>query len=310
MDFNFMNYFSEIIGNETQISELMRDISMDNVSHAYLFSGPGGIGKGLIARAFSKALITKNSKDEEAKIVSQIEKGTCPDFTDMAVEESLIKVEVVRDLIEKLSMSPSGNVKVFLMENVERMNIASANALLKILEEPPKNTVILMTCLSSTLIPETVLSRARHIKLFPPKKERSVEFLCEKFPKEKRETVEDFFDLSLERIGKTFLILSNESVRAEYEEMRKELSSLIKEGLICDRFAFVEKIVSDKKYAKQNIALMFEVLTYLMRQKMIFGDTKEKELALKILSKIPGDGILLKRNINAKLVLENLMLLI
>lgn len=306
-----MNYFSKIIGNEKQISELERDILMGNVSHAYLFSGPSGIGKGLIARAFSKALITDSSKGDAGKIVSQIENGTCPDFMEVLVDESLIKVETIRELIEKLHMSPSGNMKVFLMENIERMNISSANALLKILEEPPKNTVILMTCLSTTLIPETVLSRARQIKLFPPNKKGSLEFLCKNFPDEKKEVVSDFFDLALERIGKAFLILSKEEVRIEYEKMREELSSLFfKDVGITQRFTFVEKLVADKKTSKKKISLMFEVLTYLMRQNLINGNKKEQELSLKILSKIPGDGILLKRNINAKLLLENLMLLI
>jgi DNA polymerase III delta prime subunit len=207
-------------------------------------------------------------------------------------------------------MSASGKIKVFLMENVERMNISSSNAFLKILEEPPQNTVIIMTCTDPFFIPNTIVSRSRHVKLFPPKKIDCILFMKKIYPNESEEKISDIYELSLTKLGKALRLLEDQDLQEKYFRMREQLIDLFKEYFINERFAFVEGLLADKVDAKKNIAVFYEVLTYLMRKDLFSDDDTKKKHGLKILSKISRDGILLKRNVNAKLILENLMLLI
>lgn len=305
-----MNYFSEIIGHETQISRLKSDISSNNLSHAYLFSGPSGIGKQMIAKAFAKSLLVLSTKEEEQKVLQQIDNNTYADYIEIPFSEKIIDIELIRELIKKINISSSTNKKVLFLENIERMNPSSANAFLKVLEEPPKNTIILMSTVSNSLILETIVSRVRLIKIAPPNREISVSFLKEKFPERSVSEINEFFDISLERIGKAYSLLSGSEKANKHLKFKDELSSLIENGDIYDRFSFVENLLAKKDSAKENIRIFYEVLTYLMRENLIHGDEEKKRLGVKILSKISGDGILLKRNVNAKLLLQNIMLLI
>ena len=162
--------FNNIIGHEQQKNLLRRAAKEGLVSHAYLFSGPDGVGKKLMALEFAKTLNCASGEDSTA--IEQCECGSCrkvergihPDVVLVEYQGvSDIKVDQIREGVEeKLFLKPfEGAHKIVIVDESERMNRSAQNAFLKTLEEPPPNSVIiLLTSRPQALLP-TIRSRCQ-----------------------------------------------------------------------------------------------------------------------------------------------------
>jgi len=168
--------FNKIIGHDFQKSLLQRAAKEGMVSHAYLFSGPDGVGKKLVALEFAKLLNCTSdrgdSMTEECECGScrKVERGIHPDVVLVEYEGvNDIKVDQIREGIEdKLFLKPfEGAFKVVIVDESERMNRSAQNAFLKTLEEPPPNSIIiLLTSRSAALLP-TIRSRCQIVSFSP-----------------------------------------------------------------------------------------------------------------------------------------------
>lgn len=164
--------FEGIIGHEFQTNILLRAARENIVSHSYLFTGPDGVGKKLIAVEFAKLL---NCRADAPKNIDRcgcvscmkIDKRIHPDV--VLVEFTgvkNIKVDQIREEIEeKLFLRPfEGKVKVVIVDESERMNHSAQNAFLKTLEEPPPDSlIILVSSRPESLLP-TLRSRCQIIE--------------------------------------------------------------------------------------------------------------------------------------------------
>lgn len=180
--------FNEIIGHEFQKNIVVRAAREKIASHSYLFSGPDGIGKKLIAIEFAKLLncngeITDGGEGCDCVSCRKIEKGIHPDV--ILVEFTgvkNIKVDQIREEVEeKLFLRPfEGRFKVVIVDESERMNNSAQNAFLKTLEEPPRDSVIiLVTSRPNSLLP-TIRSRCQLLSFNPLPEELIVEILKER----------------------------------------------------------------------------------------------------------------------------------
>jgi DNA polymerase-3 subunit delta' len=162
--------FAGILGQERAVGILRNALRQDRIPHAYLFVGPGGVGKCLSAFTLAKALNCL-SPPEPAECCEQcfscikINSANHADVVRLEPEGELIKIDQVRDLQKRLRFRPlEGGRRVFILDQVHRLNEAAANALLKILEEPPKETHwVLITSRPHRLLP-TILSRCQWVK--------------------------------------------------------------------------------------------------------------------------------------------------
>lgn len=175
----------DLLGNQTEIPWLnsyeksWKKITQNNKTpHAILISGNRGIGK----RAFATWLATEHL-DIKTKYEGCIYPFVVPSHADLkwiSPNEGKrdIGVDQIRQIIDDLSMSSyEGIGKVTVIEPVNKMNISSANSLLKILEEPPGNTLIILIADKMKNIPATIISRCQHIKIYPPTEDQSREFI-------------------------------------------------------------------------------------------------------------------------------------
>src|SRR5438105_4228613 len=178
-----------IVGNRPVIQHLISELSR-RPYHAYLLTGPGSIGKALVAQALAHSLlcerspgpsfcctpencpVRKNAGSGEARAKTalaprceccsacvQIATGVHPDFVYVArnPKRTEVLIEQVRDFIQRLGMRPSrGARRVAIIDDAQTLNIPAQNALLKTLEEPPAHTVILMVSQSERGLLETV----------------------------------------------------------------------------------------------------------------------------------------------------------
>ena len=157
--------FGDIIGQEHITKTLINAINLNRISHAYIFSGPRGVGKTTTARILAKSLNCINGPT-----VSPCNKcDHCIKITDgysMDVIEidgaSNRGIDDIRDLRNKVKFVPTeGNYKVYIIDEVHMLTTEAFNALLKTLEEPPSHVVFVFATTAPHKIPETILSRCQ-----------------------------------------------------------------------------------------------------------------------------------------------------
>ncbi len=163
--------WKDIVGHETQIALLKSYIAMNKVPHAFLFSGPMGLGKTRVAHEFFKAINCLESLSEPCdacRNCTKADSGTHPDLVTLGNEDGWIQVKDVRSVIGDIGLKPfEARSRVVIISPAERMNKASANALLKTLEEPPQGTVIILVSHKPTMLLPTIVSRCQIIRFTP-----------------------------------------------------------------------------------------------------------------------------------------------
>ncbi len=156
--------FNDIIGQENIINKLKAALEQGTVGHAYIFSGPKGIGKSTIAKIFANLLLCSNiqSKNPCGKCLScqMINEQTNPDYYEIHTDGYSIGVEEIRNLQNDIVIKPIySKKKVYIIKDAHKMTVQAQNCLLKTLEEPPDYATIILTVSSYESLLETIHSR-------------------------------------------------------------------------------------------------------------------------------------------------------
>src|SRR5438093_11432541 len=157
--------FEEVVGQKPIVQTLQNAIQMDRIGHAYLFSGPRGVGKTTTARILAKGL---NCQDGPAVTPC----NQCPSCQEIASGKSIDVFEIdaasntgvdnIRELRENAKYAAArGRYKIFIIDEVHMLSTSAFNALLKILEEPPSHVVFIMATTERHKLPATILSRCQ-----------------------------------------------------------------------------------------------------------------------------------------------------
>ena len=172
-----MSVFDSLIDQEHVISILQDAVSAardskntsQNMTHAWLFTGPPGSGRSNAAMAFAAALVCEAVGCGQCVNCKTALAGSHADVELIRTEGLSIKIDEVRELITRASWSPSvANYRVVVIEDADRLTESAANALLKAVEEPGARTVWLLCAPSTTDVLPTILSRTRCLVLRTP----------------------------------------------------------------------------------------------------------------------------------------------
>jgi len=183
------------------------------MTHAWIFTGPPGSGRSSAAIAFAQALVCKNSGCGICNDCVTAKSGAHPDVEILKSEGLSIKIDEIRELLTRTAWAPSmGGWRVVVMEDADRLTESAANALLKAIEEPGLRTVWLLCSPTLHDILPTIRSRCRHIQLHTPSNNEVSKFLIEQHqiaPK-----MADFAArVSQGHIGRARHLATNEEVR-------------------------------------------------------------------------------------------------
>lgn len=221
-------------GQEHILNYLKKSIKKNRVSHAYLFVGPEHSEKKEVALWFAESLGCQN-----------------PDITEISVPENKkeISIKQIRELRRYLSLSPhSSPYKVAIIKEVERMTAEAANALLKTLEEPKGDAVLILITNIPSALPDTIISRCEEIKFRATSLDKiPKDFIKEEYTDILGKPLNDIFK-DIEKISKTTqitplldswlfwfrdLLLKNKKTKYSKEQLVKILKEIQKtKGLI------------------------------------------------------------------------------
>ncbi|MFH1090855.1 MAG: DNA polymerase III subunit delta' [Pseudomonadota bacterium] len=173
--------FKEIIGHERPVRLLKVMLRAGRLPHALLFTGPAGVGKRTLALALAQAAncLGEDPAEPCGVCVScrKIARGVHPDVAELEPEGAgrVIKIKHVRDLRRDIAFKPfEGRTKVFIIREADRLQAGqeeSANALLKTLEEPPPQSLLVLTAPRESELLPTIVSRCLRLNLAPLSRE-------------------------------------------------------------------------------------------------------------------------------------------
>jgi DNA polymerase III subunit gamma/tau len=160
--------FDEVVGQDHVTSLLVAAIGREAVGHAYLFSGPRGVGKTTTARLLAMAVNCDAGIEQRpcGRCVAcrAVQEGAHPDVVELDAASNN-SVEDVRELREQVRLAPlRGGRRVWILDEAHMLSRAAANALLKTLEEPPPGLLFVLATTEPEKLPATILSRCQHFR--------------------------------------------------------------------------------------------------------------------------------------------------
>ena len=160
--------FANVLGQETVVTILKNALTKDRLSHAYIFTGKQGVGKGRTAFEFAKAANCEELKDDacdECLSCRKANNDNHPDIKEIKAQESSIKIDQIRELQQEIMYKPyESKKKVYIIHQVEDMTISAANSLLKTLEEPPSYAIIILLTNNLNQLLATTTSRCQLVR--------------------------------------------------------------------------------------------------------------------------------------------------
>ncbi len=157
--------FSEVVGQEHITVTLQNAIKNNRIAHAYLFTGPRGVGKTTTARILAKSLNCLNPVDTEpcgkCEMCEEIQSGQFMDIIEIDGASNR-GIDEIRTLRESVKYAPTrGKYKIYIIDEVHMLTKESFNAFLKTLEEPPEHTIFIFATTDVHKVPATIISRCQ-----------------------------------------------------------------------------------------------------------------------------------------------------
>lgn len=273
----------ELIGHEWAQALLQRHIAASTVRHAYLITGPAGIGKRTLALRFAQAL--NCTQAERAGELCQREDCRACQLTPLAAHPDLhlispdgsIKIEEIRELQSKAALAPyEGNWRVALLTEFHLATQSAANALLKLLEEPPAKVVLVLTAPDPDSLPLTVVSRCETVALRAVNREVIAAALEDRGMEAAQ--AEFLAVLCGGRPGRALRLAEDPDLLERRQQALSDLRNLLGLGRI-ERFSEVPRLIGGGKLADQRERLsgLLEHWTSLWRDLMRAGYRAEVE---------------------------------
>jgi len=310
--------FNDVLGHVKTLEIIQSYLEKSRFSGAFIFSGPEGIGKRMVAKLIAGQLNCTGETDRPCGSCSgclKIQKEEHPDLHVIQNGQSQIKIEDIRGILRQANLRPyEGRSKVFIIDNAHKLNSEAANSLLKVLEEPPKDVLIILVTHKPQNIIKTVLSRCKQIKFSPLIRAQLETVLINNYALDKASA----HFLAFYAEGRLGLALRLKDTRL-LQEKNKIFDSFILSSKPLDRNLLGQN--------KEQLQVCFNILAswfrdiYLLKaglpdQEIIHADRQSDLRKLmprfsfkqldEIMAALSDSALYLEKNINSKLLLHNL----
>lgn len=301
-----------IIGQKRQIEYFKKVIAKDAFAHAYVFFGPAHVGKRTIAENIARTLLCEKGKKEFGGCGScapcrKMETHVHENVLFISREETLVSkketrkeipIEDIREIKRVLSFTgTSGRPRIIILDGAERLSQEAANAFLKLLEEPPRDTLFfLITSEIEGVIP-TIRSRARPI-YFSLVDSGEIGRGLPKVPKTRHD---DILVFAAGRPGVALSLAENDDAGIEMEKMAREIAGVLKKGAPFV-FSVSEKYSSEDDVRQGAAGDVIRILeARMLREENV---TKQKGLAKRLKNVVRITDAMSRTNVNPRLSLD------
>ncbi len=325
-----------IAGHRKIAHFLQKSIVNKRIAHAYLFVGPESVGKTRMAEYFSASLLCQGEGKipcQKCVYCQQFFKKIYPDLYLIEKKEGKknVSIDQIRDLRGKLSKrSFLNSYKIAIIKEAETLNREGWNALLKTLEEPSENTIIILITANLKNLPETIISRSQLIKFLTVNKQEIYNYFLQEYnlPVKKAEILSS---LCHGRPGLGIKFIEDKKLLEIYEDKASSLFEIINTNQLSDKFGQLDSLVKSKLTfleARESWQNLLSIWVLLLRDcllfktanhKFIINNFAQKELevlaksySLEKIKSLLQNTIKTKnylyQNINPRLAIENLIL--
>jgi DNA polymerase III subunit delta' len=319
-----------MIGHDWAVKLLAEHVALEHERHAYLITGPSGVGRRTLALRFAQALNCAQPPQPgqpcgRCSTCLRLEQMQHPDLSVVVAEREgeTLKIDQVRELQHSLSLAPyEARYRVALILRFEEAHASAANAMLKTLEEPPPRVVVILTAKSVESLLPTIVSRCEVLRLRSPSMEETARGL-QSLREVNQELSERLAHISDGRPGYAIRLFDQPNLLERRGACLDELVELLGESRR-ERFAYASNAVQDKEKLRQGLQMWLsfwrDVLIYCAgvnrsitnldyaRQVEILASaigTNEAQNQVKAIERLMEQ---LDRNVNARLALEVLLM--
>ena len=292
-----------LVGHQKQKDLLEKMVSTGKIPHNLLLTGPESVGKKKAAFELIKRINCPQDGCDDCKVCKDIDDRKHADLFLIEGEEE-IKIDRVRDLQKRLSLTGEtrDSYKAAIIDEAHLLNSQAQACLLKTLEEPKGNALIILITEKPNTLLDTILSRMWAIKFsFVQTDLIRKDLIARGADKTEAEKIAD---LSFSKPGLAIKLFSSDKFKKEWIKKGEELEE-IRDSYLGKRFDYVKKMAKDKEKARETLKIWSSIL----RKKMINADDGEVIKDKKALEVIEDTLFLTsKTNINFKLALEKIII--
>jgi DNA polymerase-3 subunit delta' len=250
-----------LLGNEWAVEMLRQQIAHGTTRHAYLFTGPSGVGRRTLALRLAQTLnctqpIEPGIPCGTCRDCKQIEAMQHPDLTIVQAdsEGGTLKVDQVREARRTLTLKPyQSKYRVTIFLRFQEANDSASNALLKILEEAPSYVVLILTADYPEQLLPTIISRCEVLRLHPLPLDKVESFLNERGANQDQARL--IAHISGGRLGYALRLLDDPSALGFREEKLNDVQTFTTAARV-DKFSYAEKLAKDKE-TMRNVLLLW-----------------------------------------------------
>ncbi len=271
--------FNDIIGQGKVIGSLKRALTENRVGHAYIFTGPDGIGKKTIARIFAGLLLCEAPKDGavcgSCMPCRMYENGSNPDYNAVISDEASIGVDLIRQIQSDVAIKPMySKHKVYVIEDATKMTDQAQNCLLKTFEEPPPYVVVILLSNNYDALLETIRSRAQRINFNKYTYEQVYQAVMQKYGGEVKQ-VELAVSYADGNIGVALELAGS----GELSQLRDKTLELVTGAARGD----IDKILKFEAFMDENkdsIGLILDILLLYYRDLLVVCETGNEKILI------------------------------
>jgi DNA polymerase III subunit delta' len=247
--------FEEIYGHKKPIAILKGAMANNRVAHAYLFYGAQGVGKRTVASVFARALncTGEDPPCDRCSSCLKAEHENHPNIITIQAEGSWIKIDAIKEIGAKMAFRPESGKRVFILKDADKMNAPAANSLLKTLEEPSQDNVLILTTDRPHALPITILSRCQSLRFAPLTNEEVSQYLQEKQIL-KKEEADTLAAASMGSIGRS-LEIKKEAYPATMKRIVNRLADDDPTDLI-SRISFARHLGKEREDISDRLGIM------------------------------------------------------